>query len=506
MFRSLAIAGVVSLLLFSGCVGPREAAVPDVVDPIVWPNTPPPSAEREFRAAWVATVANIDWPSRRGMPEDSLRMELEGLFDHAVDIGLNAIVLQVRPMADAFYPSRLEPWSIYLSGEQGVGPGFDPLAFAVEEAHQRGLELHAWFNPFRAAHPTNEGPYDSLHVTIRRPDWVHAYGQLVWMDPGIPEVRDHSLDVMLDVVRRYDVDGVHMDDYFYPYPVQDSVGAEVPFPDSVAFDASGYRGSLADWRRANVDTFVEALYDSVKAVKPAVKVGISPFGIWRPGFPEGIEGFDQYEGLYADARRWLREGWVDYFTPQLYWAMDSKGQPYGPLLDWWVQENIHSRHLWPGNYASRVILEGSAYWGPDELVRQVRHTRTVAGAAGNVFFSMRALMPGLGVDEMLVDSVYASPALTPETSWLGGVTPGVPQATLSGTGDILLEPGAGDSPFNWHVREWDGSRWHVRVLPGQVRTLRYNPARVPLVVVSAVNRLGQEGAPAWVVGEHVHAD
>jgi uncharacterized lipoprotein YddW (UPF0748 family) len=516
MLGKLAALGLVVIVASAGCAatvrttgpgatvrttGPGETVrttAPARVTPVL-PSEPLPSAIREFRAAWIATVANIDWPSERGLTADSQRTELRALLDQASHLGLNAVVFQVRPMADALYASELEPWSTYLTGEQGVGPGYDPLEYAVEQAHLRGIELHAWFNPFRAGHPTNEGSFAPNHVRFKHPDWVRDYGDLLWLDPGSPDAVAHSLAVILDVVGRYDVDGVHLDDYFYPYPIQDSLGEDVPFPDDATWEASGYRGSRSDWRRSNVDHFIETLYDSVKALSPRVKVGISPFGIWRPGFPEGIEGFDQYERLYADARRWLHEGWVDYLTPQLYWALESVGQPYGPLLDWWVGENIHKRHMWPGNYASRVILEGASYWGPDELVRQVRHTRSTEGATGNVFFSMKALMPGVGADQMLADSVWAGPAIVPETSWLGGATPGPPLGTWQMESlSLSLEPGRGDPPFVWHIREWSGESWTVRIRPGHERSIEYREDVPEFVVVSAVNRMGQEGPPVWV--------
>ncbi|MFT4604108.1 MAG: uncharacterized lipoprotein YddW (UPF0748 family) [Rhodothermales bacterium] len=500
MLRILATAAAVSLIIASGCSGPRGLATsPDETSlstPAI-PLEPPPSARREFRAAWIATVANIDWPTERGLREEAQKAELRRMLDQASSLGMNAVMFQVRPMADALYASDLEPWSIYLTGVQGQNPGYDPLTFAVEEAHARGIELHAWFNPFRAGHPTNDGPYDREHVSMRSPDWVVEYGSLLWLDPGEPSVRDHSLAVMMDVIRRYDVDGIHLDDYFYPYPANDSLGNPLDFPDDASWNRSGFTGDRADWRRENVNGFVSALYDSVKAARPEVKVGISPFGIWRPGHPEGVVGFDQFEGLYADARLWLREGWVDYFTPQLYWAVDSPGQPYGPLLDWWIGENALQRHIWPGNYASRVILEGNAFWEPDELVRQVQHTRLRAGASGNVHFSMKALMPGPGADEMLLDSVYAEPAIAPPTSWLGGATPAVPVALWEGS-TLLLEPRRGGRPLVWHVREWDGHSWTVSVVPGIEARLEYDAPPL-IVVVSAVSRLGLEGANAWAI-------
>lgn len=502
--RASGSAVVLALLVLAGCAGPRGAATPGG-EGIVPATAVAPSAMREFRGIWVATVDNIDWPSEPGLDPARQRDELLALLDQAAALRMNAVIFQVRPMADAVYESELEPASWYVSGEQGRGPGYDVLSFAIEEAHRRGLELHAWFNPFRAGHPTMRGSYDSSHVSIQHPEWVVRYGEQLWIDPGSPEASAHSLAVFEDVVRRYDVDGVHMDDYFYPYPVVDATGIPVPFPDSTSrrmADEAGTTLALSDWRRANVDDFVERLYGMVKRVKPWVKVGISPFGIWRPGHPEGVTGFDQYDQIYADARLWLQEGWLDYFTPQIYWAVDSQGQPYGRLLDWWAGENTAARHLWPGNFTSRVIPAGGASWGPDEIVRQVRLTREQAGATGNVHFSMRALEPGPGVDTVLASALYLDPALVPATGWLGGRAPGAPEARLrrlGGRSILDLAPGGGGEPFLWHLRTLRGAEWSVELVPAWRRALELGPRPPDAVVVSAVNRLGQEGPDVRVL-------
>lgn len=458
-----------------------------------------PRAAREFRGAWIATVDNIDWPSRPGLTPEEQRSEMRRLLDQAAALHLNAVVFQVRPTADAMYQSALEPSSYYLTGRQGTDLTYDPLTFAVEEAHRRGIELHAWFNPFRASHPTMDSLYDANHVSVRHPDWVVSYGDYLWLDPGNREASEHSLAVIEDVVRRYDIDGVHLDDYFYPYPVSGADGREVPFPDSASHAiAVGAGGTLAidDWRRENVNAFIRAMYERVKRVKPWVKVGISPFGIWRPGHPEGVTGFDPYDRLYADARLWLTEGWVDYFTPQLYWPVDSPGQPYDRLLDWWIEQNARDRHLWPGNFTSRVILDGARHWEPDEIVRQVAVTRGRGGAAGNVHFSMKALMPGGRIDSVLAVGAYRAPALVPATTWLGGSVPGTPEVTARRLGDsvwVTLAPGDGDPPFAWHVRTRHRDGWRIEIVPAWRRMLVFEHDRPDLVVVSSVNRLGQEG-------------
>ncbi|MBK6459184.1 MAG: family 10 glycosylhydrolase [Gemmatimonadetes bacterium] len=331
-------------------------------------DTIAPPLPREFRAVWVATVTNIDWPSRPGLPVDSQKTELLAILDLAAAVRLNAVIFQVRPGGDALYQSHLEPWSYFLTGQQGRAPQpmWDPLAFAVAEAHKRGMELHAWFNPYRAGHPRDTtGTKSPLHLSRTNPAVVHRYGPYTWMDPGEAVVRRKTIDVVVDVVRRYDVDGVHIDDYFYPYPERTRRGREIPFPDERSWRAYKAReGTLSrdDWRRQNVDQLVQELYTAIKRAKPWVKFGISPFGIWRPGYPESVRGFDAYDRLYADSRKWLNEGWVDYWTPQLYWKLGAPLQSYRDLLAWWRAENRLGRNLWPGNYTSRASARRSAPW------------------------------------------------------------------------------------------------------------------------------------------------
>ncbi|HEU4562410.1 MAG TPA: family 10 glycosylhydrolase, partial [Longimicrobium sp.] len=333
--RPFRAAAVLALATLAACTPPRPASTPTTAGTDVVP-----AVRREFRGVWIATVANIDWPSRPGLPADSQRAELIALLDRAQALKMNAIVFQIRPAGDALYRSQLEPWSEYLSGTQGTAPSdnYDPLEFAITESHRRGMQLHAWFNPYRARHTSAKTPEAANHLSRTNPDVVKRYGRYLWMDPGEPRVQDHSINVILDVVRRYDVDGVHIDDYFYPYPERDSAsGRNIDFPDEPSwqrYQAGGGRLSRDDWRRNNVDTFVERMYREVHRVKPWVQVGISPFGIWRPGHPQQIvTGFDQYAAIYADARKWLREGWTDYFVPQLYWPIARTGQSYPVLLD-----------------------------------------------------------------------------------------------------------------------------------------------------------------------------
>ncbi len=488
-------------------------------------ETPPPIA-REFRGAWVASVANIDWPSKPGLSSFQQKSELIAILDRLVELNMNAVVLQVRPAADALYESKLEPWSAYLTGLEGRAPTpfYDPLEFAVAESHARGLELHAWFNPYRAKHASARGPHAQSHISLVHPELVRSYGGYEWMDPGEPKVIAQTLRVMLDVVRRYDVDGIHIDDYFYPYPVLGKDSLPAPFPDSSSYAAYLKKGGKLerdDWRRHNVDTLIQQIYLRTKALKPWVKVGISPFGIWRPGYPESIKGFDSYDKLYGDSRKWIREGWVDYFTPQLYWPIAQTPQSYPVLLDWWLGENVKGRHLWIGNNSSRAASGGPA-WPVDEVNNQVRATRATK-ASGNIFFSMRSLMPANTVrrDSVLVGvatqpprpaaaavvadklrgELYASPALVPASPWLSRSKLAAPKATLAKdkeTGELVLAISPAKGVTQWTVRAFVSGAWRTWILPGSaLRSGRQivaasdtsGPVRV---VVTAVDRLGME--------------
>ena len=479
-----------------------------------------PPAPREFRAAWIATVANIDWPSEPGLPVDRQKAELRRMLDQAAALNLNAVIFQVRPHADALYDSPHEPWSYYLTGKQGrvPNPSYDPLRFAVEAAHERGLELHAWFNPYRAGHPADTSALAPSHVSNTHPEWVRQYGDYLWLDPGVPAARDHTHRVIMDVVQRYDIDGVHFDDYFYPYP---SYADGASFPDSASWaraQKNGWTGSRGDWRRHNVNRLVRRLYRSIKSTAPQVKFGISPFGIWRPDHPPGVVGFDAYAELYADARRWLREGWVDYITPQLYYRIDQHGYPYPVMLRWWIEQNRHDRHVWPGLYTSRVGMRGDRHWSARHLLGQIYTARSHPEATGQVHFSMQALMPlpdsalvhpgtdsaavnsipdtvtadtvvvggnaidTVAADSLLVDSAsivrqrpgprslratarllhrlptepYGEPALVPASPWLDDDPPGRPILTLREEVNrlALTMEPKGEQQIRWWVVRW----------------------------------------------------
>ena len=528
-WRAALAAATAAAVLLAACAGPPPKVVetpPAASAPTLSQAPPtaadtPPAAPREFRAAWVATVANIDWPSKPGLQSQAMREEALAILERARTMGLNALILQVRPAGDAIYPSALEPWSEYLSGEQGRAPGaagrpddqaWDPLAFWVQEAHRRGLELHAWFNPYRARHSSAKSPLVLPHLALRRPALVKRYGDYLWMDPGEPEAMAHTLAVVSDVLRRYDVDGVHIDDYFYPYPVPmpGGNGAEQPFPDDESYAA--YRlggGSLArdDWRRANVDALVQALYRSTRDLSPCARIGISPFGIGRPDRrPPGITGFSQYDKLYADAERWLAQGWLDYLAPQLYWPIAREAQAFPVLLDYWISQNTAGRHIWPGLFTSQIAAplakpDSSAAaaraWPARELMAQVQLLRTRGSSkdgalvSGHIHFSMAALMQDReGIATLLQRGPYAEPALPPAAPWLADNTPPppAPRLRLAGT-QALLEAAPGPVPAHWAVWRRMAGQWRFESLPGSASRVDLQGAEA--LTVRAVGRCGQ---------------
>jgi uncharacterized lipoprotein YddW (UPF0748 family) len=348
----------------------------------------------EWRAAWVATVANIDWPSRPGLDAATQISEIRQICDTAQRIGLHALIVQVRTGADALYASTLEPWSEYLTGTQGQHPGYDPLEQWLKEAHARGLELHAWINPYRARHSTARSEVASTHISRTKPGWVKTYGDQLWIDPGVPAAMDYTLAVVRDLLSRYAVDGIHIDDYFYPYPIQDSANQEVDFPDTVSWQLyrnNGGRLTRAAWRRDNVNRLVQQLYATAHQVRPGTRVGISPFGLQRPDLrPKGITGFSQYDKLYADVELWLREGWLDYLAPQLYWPRAQTAQAFDVLLQTWRSLNPLGRPIHPGLFTSRID-DSEKSWQAEEIQGQIDTIRRLSPGSGHIHFSMVAL-------------------------------------------------------------------------------------------------------------------
>lgn len=471
----------------------------------------PPQPMREFRGVWVASVGNIDWPSHRGLSTAEQQAELLAILDRAAQLKLNAVVLQVRPACDALYASRIEPWSEYLSGTMGQAPEpyYDPLSFAVTEAHKRGLELHAWFNPYRAR-VISDRPASANHISKTHPELVRSYGKYLWLDPGEKEVQDYSLSVIMDVVKRYDVDGIHFDDYFYPYPEKNSAGVEMDFPDDASWRRYGARTKLArdDWRRDNVNRFIERVYKGIKSEKPWVKFGISPFGIWRPGNPQQITGLDCYAKLYADSRKWLTSGWVDYFVPQIYWSIDSPGQSFPVLLRWWAQQNVKGRQLFPGLDATKVRSGGgSEYsarrWQPQEIINQIRLTRKQPGANGHVLWNMRSLARNQQFDEALEKEVYQQPALPPPAPWLSRSRPGKPKVAAESQGGatkVYWAPADPGKTSLWVLQTQTAGHWNTEIISGALTSQTVKGPAPETIALTAVDRYGNASSPA-VLGQ-----
>ncbi|MEV5937800.1 family 10 glycosylhydrolase [Streptomyces sp. NPDC051994] len=347
----------------------------------------------EFRGVWLASVANRDWPAKPGLTAAAQRAGLLAHLDKAAERRLNAVLLQVRPTADALWPSPYEPWSQWLTGEQGEDPGWDPLGTAVAEAHRRGLELHAWFNPYRIANHTDPTRLVASHPARVHPDWVVPYGGSLCYNPGLPEVRRFVQDAMLDAVRRYDLDGVHWDDYFYPYPV-----AGQSFDDDEAY--ARYGSDFADrdaWRRDNIDLLVCETAARIKAHKPQVRFGISPFGVWRNAESDErgsatSAGAQSYDDLYADTRKWVREGWLDYICPQLYWNIGLPAADYAVLVEWWdeaVRGTGVDLYIGEALYKAGDPAQPAVWQDPAELSRHLTLAQRYASVRGHCFFAAK---------------------------------------------------------------------------------------------------------------------
>lgn len=351
--------------------------------------------KRELRAAWIATVLNIDYPKTASTNPIALKEQYRNLLDQLQDLGMNAVIVQVRPAADALYPSAYAPWSAYLTGRQGAAPkeDFDPLAFMLEETHSRAMEFHAWINPFRASMNLDTSSLFLTHPVFTHPDWLVAYGGKMYFNPGIPEVRTHLVDVVGEIVDRYDVDGIHIDDYFYPYPI-----ANTPFPDSTTFRFyGGPTKDINDWRRKNTDQLVQALHERIKSTKPMVQFGVSPFGVWRNKSEDAPLGSDtkagatSYDHLYADVLNWINKGWIDYIMPQLYWNIGFEPADHQTLVQWW-SKNSRDLPLYIGHAAYKVGNNQVEAWNDaGEIPRQIDLNRRNFQTLGSAFFSAKSL-------------------------------------------------------------------------------------------------------------------
>lgn len=409
--RAFAVAALSAFTMMPpASAAPRTGAAPD--------GRGGGRAASQMRGVWLATVANRDWPSKPGLSASQQRSELLTHLDTAVRHRLNTVFFQVRPTADALWPSPWEPWSHYLTGTQGKDPGWDPLGTAVEEAHARGLQLHAWFNPYRVAGHADPARLAASHPARRNPDWVVTYGGKLYYNPGLPEVRAFVQDAMLDAVAKYPVDGVHFDDYFYPYPV-----AGQAFDDDAAYREHG--GGFADraaWRRDNIDRLVRETADRVKRARPNADFGISPFGVWRNKATDALgsdtrAGVQTYDDLHADTRTWVREGWIDYIIPQLYWNIGFAAADYAKLLPWWAEVARGSRtRLYVGEalYKAGDPAQPPAWQETAELSRHLTLAERHAQVRGHVFFAARDVAADrIGAMARVVDDHYGQPARPP---------------------------------------------------------------------------------------------
>lgn len=457
-----------------------------------------PQVPREFRAAWVATVANINWPSKRNLSTEEQKREAISLLNFLQENNFNAVIFQVRPSADALYESAYEPWSYFLTGEIGKKPYpyYDPLEFWVEESHKRGLEIHVWLNPYRAHHSAG-GAVTSESMARKAPEMtVRLKNGMHWFDPANKKTQDHASRVVMDIVKRYDIDGVHFDDYFYPYA---SYHGGADFPDNASWNQyrqSGGQLSRADWRRDHVNKFIERIYKEIKAEKKHVKFGLSPFGIWKPGHPAGITGSSQYDELYADAKLWLNKGWIDYFAPQLYWAIDPPRQSFPALLKWWQSENTHNRHLWPGINTVEVRTADR----PTEIVRQVGLTREIVPhSQGVIHWSIAGLTKSPATTKALVEGPYREKALIPASPWLKTTDLITPTLLLTKEENGIFAKWQHREPEE--VRQWIvyvryGDRWYYETYDRHITSFEFPFLRenqeINAVGVQALDRLGNE--------------
>lgn len=470
--------------------------------------------KREFRGVWVATVMNIDWPSSVNLSSDKQKEQLIRILDFHQQSNMNAVMFQVRPAADAFYAKGREPWSRWLTGRQGQAPNpfYDPLEFAITEAHKRGMELHAWVNPYRATADANYSNIAPNHATKTHPEWFFIYGGQKLFNPGLPEVREYIVQVILDIVKNYDVDGIHMDDYFYPYLI---AGQTI-------HDADAYKQYGADftdiraWRRDNVDKLIKMVGDSIHKYKPNLKWGISPRGVWR-NKDEDIEGSDTHGGPsysenYADTRKWIREGWIDYINPQVYWQIGNRSAAFDKLVDWWGS-NANGHHVYIGQAPYRMAEAHSpAFKNPRELPNQVRYIRGNPRVQGSVYFSSNSLTSNfLGFTDSLRRNFYKFPALPPVMLWRDSIAPNTPQqlTATSGPKGVLLTwqapaPAKDLEPtFGYVVYRFNGDEKIDIDDPSHILLIKYNtdPALLDntaekgkkyIYVVTAIDKMKNE--------------
>ena len=430
------------------------------------------SDKEEMRGAWITTVKNIDYPTYKKLTSEQQKKEFIDILEMYKRIGINAVFFQLRPAADTFFPSQFEPWSEWLTGKQGKAPDpyYDPLEFMITETHKRGMEFHAWFNPFRAIANIETADVCPEHITNKKPEWFFTYGINVYFNTGIPEVQDYVIKVITDVVTRYDIDGVHFDDYFYPYPERDDNKKLIPVPDSKTFEKYGRDfSSIADWRRNNLNSFIKNTSIEIKKIKPYIKFGIAPSGIWRNKGtdPKGsaTRGFEHYDYLYADVLKWLKDKYIDYVAPQIYWNIGNSHADYKTLIDWWSQ-NTYGRHLYIGQgiYMADANAAEKAWRNPSELPNQMRINRKTKEVRGNILYKTSALKKNpLGFDDSLRNNFYAINVKTPKMSWLPERQIIIIDTVITDTTLILADRTPTPPPFglsitkmkNYYILSWE---------------------------------------------------
>ncbi|TYK44958.1 glycoside hydrolase family 10 protein [Actinomadura decatromicini] len=482
---------------------------------------PPASSGRDLRAMWIATVGNIDWPKNPRASADEQKKQYVRLLDTAAAMHMNAVFVQIRPNSDAFYPSPYEPWSQWITGTQGKDPGYDVLAFMLKEAHARNLEFHAWFNPYRVSRQDDLKKLSPKSPARQHPDWTRKYGGGLWYDPGLPQVRDLVTNAVLDVVRKYDIDAVHFDDYFYPYPE----GGE--FPDAATHKTYGAGMSKGDWRRANVNTLVQSLSKRIHDAKPWVRFGISPFGVWRnkstdpAGSP--TSALQSHDDIYADTRTWIKKGWLDYVTPQLYWPIGDPRADYAKLVAWWAAQVKGTRVQLTIGQAAYRVGENATWRNPAELSRHLTLNAKYPQVRGDVFFSASDIAANRrGFAARIRADHYARPALRPVVEGRGGAAPPAVQNTSAapadggqggdGVKDVKAVKGlkvtwrASEGAASYAVYRVDGkgpacaavrpADLIADVRGGGIVDPSAKPGRTYTYYVTALDRLGHQSGPA----------
>lgn len=410
----------------------------------------------EFRGTWISTVYNLDWPSEKGLTVEKQKEEYIDLLNSLTNMGINAVIVQIRPSGDAFYESKLAPWSEYLTGVQGEYPGYDPLEFMISEAHKRGMEFHAWMNPFRiTTNGTSKKQLAANNIANIKPEWIIAYDNKLMLNPGIPEVREYIINVVAEVVSNYEVDAIHFDDYFYPYMDEEHSS----FPDTEQFWKYGMSSlDLGDWRRNNINELIRGIDEKIASIKPAVKFGISPFGIWanKCSQKKGSNtkgGVSSYDTLYADTRYWMQEGWIDYIAPQLYWKFDFDVAPYHVIMDWWAKEaQGKNTHLYIGHAPYKIENDG---WTAKEIINQLTLNRTKDDVKGSIFFRAKTLQENIGnISIAIKNNMYYTKALIPPMPWLPG------EATVSPE-EVKVRKYKDAATLTWRDDESENTDYYV---------------------------------------------